>query len=55
MMAGMSAKPGVKNYFDSSYDLLMANFSHAVHLNRFEKIRMKMDERVGLEEERHLA
>lgn len=55
MMAGASAKPGVKNYFDSSYDLLMANFSHAVHLNRFEKIRMKMDERVGLEEERHLA
>lgn len=55
MMAGSSAKPGVKNYFDSSYDLLMANFSHAVHLNRFEKIRMKMDERVGLEEERHLA
>lgn len=55
MMAGSSAKPGVKNYFDSSYDLLMANFSHAVHLNRYEKIRMKMDERVGLEEERHLA
>ena len=55
MMAGASAKAGVKNYFDSSYDLLMANFSHAVHLNRFEKIRMKMDERVGLEEERHLA
>ena len=55
MMAGSSAKPGVKNYFDSSYDLLMANFSHEVHLNRYEKIRMKMDERVGLEEERHLA
>ncbi|MBS6525212.1 MAG: DUF2254 domain-containing protein [Peptoniphilaceae bacterium] len=55
MMAGSSAKSGVKNYFDSSYDLLMANFSHAVHLNRYEKIRMKMDERVGLEEERHLA
>ena len=55
MMAGASAKAGVKNYFDSSYDLLMANFSHAVHLKKFEKIRMKMDERVGLEEERHLA
>ena len=55
MMAGSSAKAGVKNYFDSSYDLLMANFSHVVHLNRYEKIRMKMDERVGLEEERHLA
>ncbi len=55
MMAGASAKPGVKNYFDSSYDLLMDDFSHAVHLNRYEKIRMKMDERVGLEEERHLA
>ena len=55
MMAGASAKPGVKNYFDSSYDLLMADFSHEVHLKRYEKIRMKMDERVGLEEERHLA
>lgn len=55
MMAGSSAKAGVKNYFDSSYDLLMANFSHEVHLKRYEKIRMKMDERVGLEEERHLA
>ena len=55
MMAGASAKPGVKNYFDSSYDLLMDDFSHEVHLKRYEKIRMKMDERVGLEEERHLA
>lgn len=55
MMAGSSAKAGVKNYFDSSYDLLMANFSHDVHLKRFEKIRMKMNGRVGLEEERHLA
>lgn len=55
MMAGASAKAGVKNYFDSSYDLLMANFSHEVHLKKFEKIRMKMDERVGLEVERHLV
>lgn len=55
MMAGASAKPGVKNYFDSSYDLLMTNFSHEVHLNRYEKIRMKMDERVDLKEEGHLA
>lgn len=55
MMAGANAKPGVKNYFDSSYDLLMANFSHAVHLKKFEKIRMKMEERVDLKEEGHLA
>ena len=55
MMAEANAKPGVKNYFDSSYDLLMANFSHAVHLKKFEKIRMKMEERVDLKEEGHLA
>ena len=35
MMAGMSAKASVKNYFDSSYDLLTANFSHEVHLSKF--------------------
>ena len=55
MMAGASAKAGVKNYFDSAYDLLMANFSHEVHLVRFEKIRKNMEERVSLKEERHLA
>lgn len=54
-MAGANAKPGVKNYFDSSYDLLMDNFSHEVHLKKFEKIRMKMEERVDLKEEGHLA
>lgn len=55
MLAGESAKPGVKNFFDSAYELLMANFSHEVHLNRFEKIRMKMEERVDLKEEGYLA
>lgn len=55
MMAGASAKAGVKNYFDSAYDLLMANFNHDVHLVRFEKIRKNMEERVSLKEERHLA
>lgn len=55
MMAGASAKAGVKNYFDSAYDLLMTNFSHEVHLVRFEKIRKNMEERVSLKEERHLA
>lgn len=55
MMAGASAKAGVKNYFDSAYDLLMANFSHEVHLVRSEKIRKNMEERVSLKEEGHLA
>ena len=55
MMAGANAKPGVKNYFYSAYELLLANFSHEVHLKRFEKIRMKMEERVDLKEEGHLA
>lgn len=55
MMAGASAKAGVKNYFDSAYDLLMVNFSHDMHLVRLEKIRKNMEERVSLKEEGHLA
>ena len=54
MMAGASAKSGVKNYFDSAYELLMANFSHAVHLKRFGQIRKNIEERVSLKEEGHL-
>ena len=55
MKAGESAKPGVKNYFDSAYELLMANFTHEVHRMRFEKIRKNLEERVSLKEERHLV
>ena len=55
MKAGESAKPGVKNYFDSAYELFMANFTHEVHRMRFEKIRKNLEERVSLKEERHLA
>ena len=54
MMAGASAKAGVKNYFDSAYELLMANFSHEVHLKRFGQIRKNIEERVSLKEEGHL-
>lgn len=55
MSAGACAKPGVKDFFDSAYELLMANFTHEVHLVRFERIRKHMEERVSIKEGRHLA
>lgn len=55
MLAGACAKPGVKDFFDSAYELLMANFTHEVHLMRFERIRKNMEERVSIKEGRHLA
>lgn len=55
MLAGACAKPSVKDFFDSAYELLMANFTHEVHLMRFERIRKNMEERVSIKEGRHLA
>ena len=51
MMAGMSAKKGVKKYFDSSYSILTANFSNEVHLKRFEHIKKKIEEHTDLAEQ----
>lgn len=54
MMAGMSAKASVKSYFDSSYDLLTANFSHEVHLGKFKLIKKNIEEHISLKEENDL-
>lgn len=54
MMAGMSAKASVKNYFDSSYELLTANFSHEVHLGKFKLIKKNIEEHISLKEENDL-
>ena len=51
MMAGMSAKEDVKNYFDSSYSILTDNFSNEVHLKRFERIKKKIQEHTDLAEQ----
>ena len=51
MMAGMSAKEDVKNYFDSSYNILTDNFSSEVHLKRFERIKKKIQENTDLAEQ----
>ncbi len=55
MLAGMSAKAAVKKYFDSSYDLITANFNHPVHLDRFEQIRKNIEEHISLKDEHVLA
>ena len=54
MMAGMSAKKDVKNYFDSAYDILMENFSHEIYLSKFSKIRDDIDKHLSLKEESEL-
>lgn len=54
MMAGMSAKKGVKNYFNSAYDILMENFSQEIYLSKFSKIRDDIDKHLSLKEESEL-
>lgn len=54
MMAGMSAKKDVKNYFNSAYDILMENFSHEIYLSKFRKIRDDIDKHLSLKEESEL-
>ena len=51
MMAGMSVKEDVKKFFDSSYNILTANFSNDVHLKRFEHIKNKIEEHTDLAEQ----
>nr|WP_072514940.1 DUF2254 family protein [Ndongobacter massiliensis] len=48
MMAGRSAKAGIKKYFDSAYDLLLTNFSHEIHINKFKRIKKKIEEHSNL-------
>ena len=48
MMADVSAKKAVKKFFDDSYEILLDNFSHEVHLNIFEEIKNNIEEHVSL-------
>ena len=47
-MADRSAKNSVKKFFDDSYEILMENFSHEIHLNLFRAIKHNLEGRVSL-------
>lgn len=49
-MADISAKKSVKNFFDASYDILIKNFNHEIHLNIYRNIKNNMEEGVSLED-----
>lgn len=43
MMADRKAKPSIKKFFDSAYEILISNFGHEMHLNKFEKIKNNLE------------
>lgn len=47
-MADISAKKSIKEFFDDSYEILIENFTHEIHLDIFKRIRNKMEEHVSL-------
>lgn len=49
-VADISAKKSVKNFFDASYDILIKNFNHEIHLNIYRNIKNNMEEGVSLED-----
>lgn len=51
MMADISSKKSVKEFFDATYDILTENFTHDVHLNIYKNIKKNLEEHVSLEEQ----
>ena len=47
-MADISAKKSIKEFFDDSYEILIENFTHEIHLDIFKKIKNNMEEHVSL-------
>ena len=47
-MADISAKKSIKKFFDDSYEILIENFTHEIHLETFKRIRNNMEEQVSL-------
>ncbi len=43
MMADRNAKPSIKKFFDSAYEILISNFDHEMHLSKFEKIKNNLE------------
>ena len=47
-MADIGAKKSVKKFFYDSYEILIENFTHEIHLETFKRIRKNMEECVSL-------
>ena len=47
-MADISAKKSIKKFFDDSYEILIENFTHEIHLDSFKRIKNNMEEHVSL-------
>ena len=43
MMAYRNAKPSIKKFFDSAYEILVSNFDHKMHLSKFEDIKNNLE------------
>ena len=48
IMADISAKKSIKSFFDDSYEILIENFTHEIHLDIFKRIKNNMEEYVNL-------
>ena len=49
-MADISAKKSIKSFFDDSYEILIENFTHEIHLDIFKRIKNNMEEHANLQE-----
>ena len=47
-MADISAKKSIRSFFDDSYEILIENFTHEIHLDIFKRIKNNMEEYVNL-------
>ena len=47
-MVDISAKKSIKSFFDDSYEILIENFTHEIHLDIFKRIKNNMEEYVSL-------
>ena len=50
IMADISAKKSIKSFFDDSYEILIENFTHEIHLDIFKRIKNNMEEHANLQE-----
>ena len=48
IMADISAKKSIKSFFDDSYEILIENFTHDIHLDIFKRIKNNKQEHVYL-------
>lgn len=47
-MADISSKKSIKSFFDDSYEILIENFTHEIHLDIFKRIKNNMEEHANL-------